>query len=99
MGVLRSMAKACYQPAPKGHFGLALEDYAHFTSPIRRYPDLAIHRILSDFCAGVSGRELESRYADFAAQASEASSAAEVAAMQLERSAENCYKRNIWPPI
>ena len=92
MGVLRSMAKACYQPVPKGHFGLALEDYAHFTSPIRRYPDLAIHRILSDFCAGVSGRELESRYTDFAAQASEASSAAEVTAMQLERSADSCYK-------
>lgn len=92
MGVLRSMAKACYQPVPKGHFGLALEDYAHFTSPIRRYPDLAIHRILSDFCAGVSGRELESRYTDFAAQASEASSAAEVTAMQLERSAGSCYK-------
>ena len=92
MGVLRSMAKACYQPAPKGHFGLALQDYAHFTSPIRRYPDLAIHRILSDFCAGVSERELETRYAAFAAEASEASSAAEVAAMQLERNADSCYK-------
>ena len=92
MGVLRSMAKACYEPSPKGHFGLALQDYAHFTSPIRRYPDLAIHRILSEFCAGVSGRELESRYTDFAAIASQQSSAAEVAAMQLERSADSCYK-------
>ena len=92
MGVLRSMAKACYEPVPKGHFGLALRDYAHFTSPIRRYPDLAIHRILSDYCAGVSARELESRYIAFAAEASERSSAAEVAAMQLERSADSCYK-------
>ncbi len=91
-GVLRCMAKACYETTPKGHFGLALEDYAHFTSPIRRYPDLAIHRILTDLIAGAGENALNERYKEFAQAAADQSSAREVLAMQTERSATSCYK-------
>ncbi len=50
--LLRSLAQAVYQPKSIGHFGLALEHYTHFTSPIRRYPDLVVHRALKHLAEG-----------------------------------------------
>lgn len=89
--LLRSMAKAKYAPDPVGHFGLALEDYSHFTSPIRRYPDLAIHRILTDVVAGYDQQWLTKRYEAFVKNASERSTATEITAVKIERDCEACY--------
>ena len=91
-GMLRCMSKAVYEEKPKGHYGLVLQDYAHFTSPIRRYPDLAIHRIMTDMLKGTEKETMILRYTDFAERASKQSSEREVIAMQIERKAEDCYK-------
>jgi ribonuclease R len=55
--LLRAMAKAEYNPDNVGHFGLGFSNYAHFTSPIRRYPDVIVHRLLKSYDAGQPGYE------------------------------------------
>ncbi len=57
--ILRSMSQAVYQPDNIGHFGLALERYAHFTSPIRRYPDLLVHRAIRHVLRGGKAEDFE----------------------------------------
>ena len=57
--LLRAMAKARYSPYNKGHFGLALTDYTHYTSPIRRYPDLLIHRLIDYYLFSIGEKKSE----------------------------------------
>ena len=89
--VLRSMSKARYVDEPLGHFGLALEDYCHFTSPIRRYPDTMIHRILSDLVEGISVDKIEKNYKNIVKSTALQSSECEIRAMKAERDAERSY--------
>ena len=63
--VIRSMPQAVYQPGNIGHFGLALEHYAHFTSPIRRYPDLVVHRGIRQVLKGGDPQELVAWHGPF----------------------------------
>lgn len=62
--MLRSMERAVYQPDCSGHFGLALEHYAHFTSPIRRYPDLLVHRAIRHRLHGGTPEQYEHDHSD-----------------------------------
>src|SRR5262249_34005420 len=60
VGLLKSLKRARYDPRPLGHFGLAKTNYLHFTSPIRRYADLVVHRALGRDLAGAGGRPARS---------------------------------------
>ena len=87
--MLRSMMKAKYSEIQSAHFGLGIECYAHFTSPIRRLSDLATHRIIHKVL--IDGKRPES-YSSYAKRAARAASECEIRALTAERRIENLYK-------
>ena len=86
---LRSMSKAVYSEIHRPHFGLGIENYCHFTSPIRRLSDLATHRIIHKVYLG---RGEPGRYKSYAKRAAAAATEGELRALAAERKIENLYK-------
>ncbi len=92
--VLRTLKIARYENENKGHFGIASKYYCHFTSPIRRYPDLFIHRIISRYLENnyqLSDEQLE-KYQEQSLRYAESSSDREKIAQKVERDAEDIKK-------
>ena len=87
--MLRSMQKARYEVQNLGHFGLALKDYCHFTSPIRRYPDLSIHRIISEILSGKMTDKRLKELDEFVEVSAEHSSTTERQAEEAERTVDD----------
>ena len=91
MMVLRALMKARYDGENLGHFGLGAKYYCHFTSPIRRYPDLMVHRILTALLDGKLTGQREKKLAAAVQKAAVQSSQREIAAQTAEREIEKRY--------
>ncbi len=90
--MLRSMKKARYAKECLGHYGLAAEYYCHFTSPIRRYPDLVVHRMMKLLLSGGMTAQLNEKYASVMEEMARRCSDRELVAMEAERAADDLKK-------
>lgn len=90
--VLRSMKQAKYSTESLGHFGLAVKYYSHFTSPIRRYPDLQIHRIIKEIIHGRMNDSRVQHFNDILPEVASSSSNSERVAKEVERECDKLMK-------
>lgn len=90
--ILRSMQKAVYKNENLGHFGLALENYCHFTSPIRRYPDLTIHRFIKESLHKKITKARKDELNEFAIESADQSSLQERNSEKAEREVDDLWK-------
>ena len=90
--LLRSMMQARYAPECTGHFGLAAQYYCHFTSPIRRYPDLQIHRIIKEYLHGKIDEKRENKLKNIVGHSAKQSSEMERKAQDAEREVDDLKK-------
>lgn len=92
IALLAAMAQAHYAPKKIGHFGLALQSYVHFTSPIRRYPDLVVHRQIKQVLRGAQASALDT---DSLSEIGKSTSATERQAIDMERQVDRWLKATL----